>query len=157
MVMAIIAVLAAIAVPRMGASTFRYRLDRAAWRIAADMAYAQTLARRASRAQAVRFDMGAENYTLQTVPGLDDPTTDYTVDLSGGGAGVNLVSVQFENTNAYVSTSVFSFDMWGTPQCGDPNSGNPLAALVSGSIVIQLGSETRTITVDPVTGRASMP
>jgi len=156
MVMAVVVVLAAIAAPRMGSSTSRYRLDRAAWRIAADMGYAQTLARRTSRAQRVLFDAGAETYTLQAVPGLDNAGSEYTIALSGGGYAVNLASVQFTNTNAYTSTSGFSFDMWGTPQCGDPNSGVPLAALTSGSIVIQLGSTTRTIAVDPVTGRAGV-
>ncbi|MBP8304849.1 MAG: hypothetical protein KBE04_12070 [Phycisphaerae bacterium] len=156
MVMVMVAVLAGIAIPRMGGSTGRYRLDRAAWRVAADMAYAQTLARRSSQVQPVRFDVVAESYVLPGVPGLDGHAGDYTVGLSGGGDDADLASVRFENSNGDVSTSGFAFDMWGTPQGGDPGSGVPWAPLVSGSIQIQKGKEGRTIAIDPVTGRADV-
>lgn len=155
LVTAIIAVMAGIAAPRFGRASGRYRADLAARRIAADLVYLQSAARRGSCLKRAVFDSGANRYTLESIADMDRPSQDYAVNLSDPKYGADLVSATFQNSNAYVSTTAISFDMWGQPQCGDP-PGNPMAPLVSGSIVVQVGTETRTITVNPVTGGASI-
>ncbi len=155
LVTAIIAVMAAIAVPRFGRASGRYRIDLAARRIAADLAYLQSTARRGSCLKRAVFDSSANQYMLASIADMDRPSQDYTVNLSDSKYGTDLVSATFQNSSGYVSTTALSFDMWGRPQCGNP-PGNPMAPLASGSIVVQVGAETRTITVDPVTGRASI-
>ena len=155
LVTAIIAVLAGIAVPRFGRASGRYRADLAARRIVADLAYLQSVARRSSCLKRVAFDSGANQYTLGGIADMDQPSQFYTVNLSDSRYGADLASASFQNTNGYISTIALSFDMWGRPQCGDP-PGNPMAPLASSAIVVQVGAESRTITVDPVTGRASI-
>jgi prepilin-type N-terminal cleavage/methylation domain-containing protein len=155
LVTAIIAVMAAIAVPRFGRASGRYRADLAARRIVADLAYLQSAARRSSCLKRAVFDSGADQYTMEGIADMDRPGQVYTVNLSDPKYGADLASATFQNSNGYVSTTYLSFDMWGRPQCGDP-PGNPMAPLVSGSIVVQVGAETRTITVDPITGGATI-
>jgi len=155
LVTAIVAVLAGIAVPRFGRASGRYRADLAARRVAADLAYLQSAARRSSGLKRAAFDSAANQYTLGGIADMDQPSQFYTVNLSDSRYGADLASASFQNTNGYVSTTAISFDMWGRPQCGDP-PGNPMAPLTSGSIVVQVGAESRTITVDPTTGRASI-
>ncbi len=157
LVVAIIAIIATIAAPRFGAAQIRYRADLAAQRIAADLAYLQTLTRQGALVGNAVFEINDDQYVLEQIPDMDRPEQEYQVDLSDPQYGADLVSATFENVNGYASTSSMRFDMWGRPQCGNPGSGYPMAPLVSGSIVLQVGSEIRTITVDPVTGRASIP
>lgn len=157
LVVAIIAVMATIAAPRFGMAQTRYRADLAAQRIAADLAYLQTLARQGILTGMAIFEINDDQYFLEQIPDMDRPEQEYQVDLSDPQYGADLISATFENSNGYISTSSMKFDMWGRPQCGDPGSGYPMAPLVSGSIVLQVGSEIRTITVDPVTGRAGIP
>ena len=155
-VIAIIAVMGAIATPRFGATQARYRVDLAAWRIAADIAYAQKVACRNSTSQEIVFDTVSDSYTLPGVEDIDHSVTDYTVNLSDAKYGVDLVSVSFENVDNYISTDCLSFSMWGYPQSGCPTHGGSTAALINGSVVITLGSRSRTITIAPVTGTVSI-
>lgn len=155
-VMTIIAVMAAIATPRFGAAHARYRVDLAARRIAADIAYAQTVARRNSTNQEIVFDIGSDSYTLPGVEDVDNRVADYVVNLSDTKYGVDLVSASFENAESYISTDCMSFTMWGGPQSGCPTHGGSVAALVNGSVVITLGSESRTIKIASVTGTVSI-
>jgi Tfp pilus assembly protein FimT len=156
LVTAIITVIGAIAAPRFGGAHARYRADLAAWRIATDIAYTQTVARRNSATQEIVFDTASDSYTLPGVKDIDYPATDYTVNLSDTKYGVDLVSVSFENALAYISTDCMSFSMWGGPQSGCPTHGGSIAPLTDGSVVITLGSESRTITIAPVTGTVSI-
>jgi type II secretion system protein H len=156
LVVAIISVMAAIATPRFGAAHARYRVDLAARRIAADIAYAQMVARRNSTRQEIIFDIASDSYTLPGVADIDRPVTDYAVDLADTKYRVDLVSASFENADGYISTDRMSFTMWGSPQSGHPSGGHPFAALVDGSVVIALGSESRTINIAPVTGTVSI-
>jgi len=154
--MAIIAVMSAIAIPRFGSAHARYRVDLAARRIAADIAYARTVARRNGKSQEIIFDIDTNSYTLVDVEDIDHPGTDYIVDLSGSKYGVDLVSAGFENVDGYISPDCMFFTMWGDPQSGCPAQGDPIVSLINGSIVIALGNESRTINITPVTGTASI-
>ena len=155
-VMAIMAVMATIAVPRFASAHNHYRADLAARRIAADIGYAQILARRSSTRQTIIFQPANDWYSLAGVEDMDRGAGEYTVALSGAKYGVDLVSASFKNTDGYVATDSVSFHMWGRPQSGDPLTDHPFAALVDGSIVIALGSESRTIRIAPITGKVSV-
>ena len=155
-VMTIIAVMAAIATPRFGAAHARYRVDLAARRIAADIAYAQTVACRNSTNQEIVFDINSDSYMLPGLEDIDGSGADYTVNLSDTKYGVDLVSASFENADAYISTDCLSFTIWGSPQSGCLTHGGSVAPLVNGSVVITLGSESRTIKIASVTGMVSI-
>ena len=155
-VMGIVVVMAAIALPRYGAAHARYGVDLAARRIAADLAYAQKLARQTSGAQGVDFDAAADTYGLVDVNDIDRAGTPHTVYVSGEPYRCDIVSASFENANGYISISRVRFNMWGQPENGHPLGGHPFAPMVDGSIVIQAGTETRTITIAPITGKVSI-
>ncbi len=85
MVLTIVATVATIAVPRYGRSLARYRLDNAARRLVADLAYASTLARVTSREIEIKFKKGNKPdesyYYFDEIEDPDHPSRTYTVVL----------------------------------------------------------------------------
>jgi prepilin-type N-terminal cleavage/methylation domain-containing protein len=139
-VLAIIAILASMAIPRFASATTRQRADAAARRIVADLTLAQQRARHTSRSQSVIFDVAAGSYQI---PGLSDP------DHPDEGYEVQL------GAEPYLATIVAA-DIDGTTQVTFNGFGRPLSVKqADGTITIQVGSETRTITIDIETGQAS--
>jgi prepilin-type N-terminal cleavage/methylation domain-containing protein len=156
MVMGILVVMAGIALPRFGTAHLRYSVELAARRVSADLSYARDVARQKSSAQEIVFDQDAETYTLSGVGDVDRAGVDYTVSLTEEPYEVEVVSASFENANGHIGSERVRFDMWGQPESGDPNESEPFAPLISGSIIIGAGSETRTITITPVTGKVTI-
>ena len=77
----------------------------------------------------------------------DAPGQLYRVDLDEVPYPVTLLTADFVNV---ISTKdKIKFDMHGTPTSDG-------LALVSGTIVVQSGSEQKTVTVDPITGKATV-
>lgn len=81
-VLAIMGVLAAVALPRFAARSADRRLESAARRVLADIALAQSAARAASTARSIRFDTSARAYSIASLTALDRDATTYRVDLS---------------------------------------------------------------------------
>ena len=82
MVLTIIGVVASIALPRFGSSLARYRVEAAAQRVIADMAFAQERARQRSQAQRIEYFQDKVFYQLPGVPGIANPVDTYTVELN---------------------------------------------------------------------------
>lgn len=137
LVMAIMATFAAIAAPRYGLALARHRADLAARRVSADLCQAQSYAKTTSVACTVTFFAATETYQLLNVPSLDGRPGDYTVALSAHPYQANIVSADFDGGSQVV------FDGWGSPDHG-------------GTIVVAVGAEQRTITVDGDTGQVSI-
>ncbi len=137
LVLAITAILAAIAAPRYGHSAARYKADLAAQRVMADLALAQSTARAGSSSRAVVFNLDTNNYSIQGWTSMQDGATPYVVNLSEPPYEATLLDVDFNGT------STITYNGWGQPSSG-------------GSIVLQAGSEQRTIYVDSETGRAGL-
>lgn len=137
MVLSILGVLSAIAVPRFQRSIGKQRADAAANRIAADLRYARKIARQKSAAQAVAFvrATGNDTYGMAGVAGLDNPASAYRVSLSGEPYYAALTSVSFGGL------ATVTFDGFGVPSSG-------------GTVVLRVGEFTRTVTVDGTTGEA---
>jgi len=136
MVIAIIAVLAAIAMPRYAASLARYRLDAAARRVVADLTMAQTRARITSASQTVTFSTATSQYTLAGMADPEHPSATYAVRLSDDPYSATIYSCSF--TNAAVT-----FNGYGLPDG-------------AGAVIIQSGSMSKTVVVDADTGVASI-
>ena len=136
-VLAIITTLAAIAVPRYQMSLARYRADLAARRIVVDLTYAQTSAKAASSSQHVIFYANEERYELVGISPLDGDAGQYTIRLSEKPYEADITSADFGGD------AQITFDGWAMPDSG-------------GAVIINVGSEQRTITVDAETGRASI-
>ena len=133
LVLAIMGVLAAIAVPRFNSSAVNYRIESAAWRLKADLTYARQLAKTAGASRSVTFDVSANQYTLSDVTHPDRPSEPYLVDLSEDPYATDIVSATFG-----FGTDV-TFNGFGVPQSG-------------GQIVIQVRDRQMTLTLDAETG-----
>lgn len=134
-VLAIIGILTALAVPRFGSSIAFQRADMAADRIVADLSLARERAVTTSSSLTVQFKPGSNAYALQGMQHLDRSGDAYDVDLSAEPYEATLVSADFGGDTEVV------FDGYGVPDSG-------------GTVIIQVGGETRTITLDAVTARA---
>lgn len=137
MVALLIGVLSAIAIPRYANSLQRYRADAAAYRIAADVALLQARANHTSTSQTMLFATATNSYQIVGMPDLDNPAVTYTVSLGAGNYQATLVSASFN----------------GTPQMQMDGYG---AATSGGTVVISVGSISRTITIDAGSGRATV-
>ena len=137
LVVAIIGIAAAVAVPRYGRAAVRYRADLAARRVAADLRLAQSQARAASSARTVSFSAAAGQYQLSGVSSPDGVPGDYTVLLSTEPYHADLTSANFNNSSQVI------FNGWGLPDNG-------------GTVVVSVREQQRTVVVDGATGRVSI-
>ena len=136
-VVAVMGVIAAIAVPRYSEFIARGRADATARRVVADLAFAQRLARRSGSAQRVSFSKNFDRYLLVGVPDPDHAASDYMVALSDEPYQAQIHSADFGGSPEIV------FDGYGVPDNG-------------GAVVVHVGDQARQIDVDPDTGRATV-
>jgi len=137
LVLAIIATLAAIAAPRYQTALVRYRADLAARRIVADLALAQSNAKAASSSRSVAFSIGANNYQMPDLPPLDGTSGSYIIELSEKPYEADITSADFGGDQEVI------FNGWGIPDSG-------------GTVVLTVGPEQRTVTVDAESGKAKV-
>ena len=136
LVLAIVAICTAVAAPRYGRASGRYRADLAARRVVADLRLAQSSAKAASSSRTVSFSTATDQYQLSNVPALDGTSANYTVVLSAPPYQADLTNVSF-------SGSQVTFNGWGLPDQG-------------GTVALSAGAEQRTVVVDAATGRISL-
>ncbi len=137
-VMIIIGILASMAVPRFANYTSRHRVEAAARRIVADLSLARRQARMTSASRTVEFDVTADDYRLVGTPDPDRPSAEYRVSLGVEPYRATIVSADFGGDATLV------FDGYGAPDSG-------------GTVVVQAGTNQQSVTVDPDTGRGSIP
>ncbi len=137
LVLAIVAIFAAVAAPRYGRASGRYRADLAARRVMADLRLAQSSAKAASSSRTVSFSTATDQYQLSNVPALDGASANYTVVLSVPPYRADLTSVNFDGGSQVIFTG------WGLPDKG-------------GTVALSAGAEQRTVVVDGATGRISL-
>lgn len=130
MVLAIIGLLAAIAVPRYANFVTGHRADAAARRVKADLAMVREYARVSSQSRTISFDTALDKYFAAGVPDPENAGSDYAVYLSA---------------EPYLA-SIVSADFGGVPDLTYDGYGVPTAA---GTIVVRVGSHQRTISIDP--------
>jgi Tfp pilus assembly protein FimT len=134
MVLAIIGVIAAMALPRWVRSIAHYEADAAARRLAADLAWAQSRARNTSSTQTVHLNLTNNSYQLVGVTDPDHAAQTYAVDLTRPPYRSAIVSASAADGNSNIV-----FDGYGTPA-------------TSGTLVIQAGDFQKTVTVNAGTG-----
>ncbi len=143
----ILGIAAAAAAPRLNNALQYWQVDGAARRIEADLNYIRAYAKFANTTCNVTFTNGAtmsspKIYTATGVPHTNNSGQPYSVDLSTLGYPV-LTVINFNGTSSLTYTAN-----------GYPQAGSPLVALTTGTILITRGNISRTITIDPVTGKA---
>lgn len=142
-VVVIIGTLAGIAVPRYASFSASHRAEATARRIATDITLAQRNARITSNTQEVRFYVASDKYTLLGMTDPDHPAGVYWVHLADEPYGATLVAAEFGGGDN------IQFDGYGAPI---PNPDDT----VGGSIVLQVGSIQKIVSVDGKTGRATV-
>ncbi|MBC8108135.1 MAG: type II secretion system protein [Anaerolineae bacterium] len=136
MAMSIMAVLAAIAIPRYASAISAYRARAAAQRIVHDLAQVQSLARTVSSSRTIVFK--SEGYVIANLRDLDTASTTYTVDLSAEPYNASIASVNLKGGLRQIT-----FDGFGVPD-------------TAGNLTVRAGSSTRTVTIDENTGKATV-
>lgn len=137
LVSAIVAILAAIAVPRYGNASNRHRLDLAARRVAADLRLAQSQAKTSSSSCTVVFSTTTDQYELKNLPAPDGISGNYRVVLSSEPYKVDLLSASFDGSAQII------FNGWGLPNSG-------------GQVIVAMGSPQKKVIVDGGTGQISI-
>jgi prepilin-type N-terminal cleavage/methylation domain-containing protein len=134
-VLVLVAIVSAIAVPRYSSSLDNYRASFAARKIAADLAMAQTAARAASASRTLSFTSAA-SYQVSGVSALNGATGTYAVDLS---------SDQYKTTVtvSFAGATQVTFDGYGHPDN-------------AGSITVRSGGAVRGITLDAQSGACTI-
>jgi prepilin-type N-terminal cleavage/methylation domain-containing protein len=129
LVMLVLGILASVAAPRYREAMASYRADAAAKRVAGDLRMVRQYARKTSSIQTVQFDAAANTYVAASLPDLNRPGTTYAVDLTGSEYVTDVTAATFG------AGSTVQFDIFGRPD-------------MTGSITLQSGSRTRTVSVD---------
>ncbi len=137
MVIAIMGIVAAIAVPRYGQASARYRIDVAARRIVQDLALASRQARNAGASRTLAFNAAASQYTISNLSGLDRAAQSYQVNLLAEPYCSRVDSANFGGDVTII------FNGFGQADSG-------------GQVVLKSGNLTRTITLDAVSGKATV-
>ncbi len=137
-VLAIVGILAATAIPRFSSADVMQRADAAARRIVDDVNYARRYAYQTGVEFTIGFNVAADTYQLTGIPDPDRPGQTYVVSLGEYPYEARLVSANFSG-NLKVA-----FDAYGIPDNG-------------GVVVVGVGDELRDIFVDPDTGEAYLP
>ena len=145
-VVAIIGITALLAVP-MISSGADFQIRAAGNIIAADLEYAKSLAIANQEKYSIVFNASNETYVMQDsdAVAVADPVragSTVSVDFANDGRfnSIDISSVSFDTTDT------ITFDYLGSPYNG---SGS---ALSSGTITLSAGSQSMTITVEPITG-----
>lgn len=138
----ILGIVTATAAPKLSATVLRYQVDAAARRVEADINYIQSHARYTSSACSITFTASPPSYTTTGVAHVNNSGQTYAVNLNTIGYSVALnPSINGGASLTYTASGV-------------PQAGSPLVALTSGTITITRGNQTKTVTIDPVTGKA---
>lgn len=134
-VVAIIALASAIAIPRFSGSIARYRIEHAAQRLKTDLTRARDTAMHTSAATAIRFGVVRRNeYIIRNVRDIDRPaSTSTSVRLDEEPYRTDLLSVDFGSDNEVI------FDIYGVPDS-------------DGSITLKAGSLRRVVSINAATG-----
>ena len=141
-VVLIIGITAAIAVPKYADALDRYRVEGAANRIRRDLLFARTIARSGSKSVTVTFQTGTNQYELIGQPNPDRPGESHIVLLANTGYPVSLTSVNIDG-----GTSI-TYDMHGRPFAGTGTT-TPMS---SGTISVASGVRQKSVVIEPETG-----
>lgn len=136
-VVVILALVAAIAVPRFAGAAVRARVSAAADRVAADIRLTRTEAMKVSTVRKISFDSLTLQYTIAGVRHLDTAAGNYVVKLAEEPYLISTLKVDLGGDNTLV------FDGFGVPDSG-------------GTIELLSGAYKRTVTVQADAGVASV-
>lgn len=134
-VLAIIGIISAVAVPRFAGAAVRQRVEAAARRVALDLNRLRRHAYQTSANQAVLFDVSTHAYAMAGMSDPDKPGQYYVVSLAAEPYQVVIVTANFGGNPK------FTYNGYGRPSVG-------------GIVTVGVGGDQRSIIVDPDSGEA---
>ncbi|HSW44533.1 MAG TPA: GspH/FimT family pseudopilin [Phycisphaerae bacterium] len=138
LVLVIMAILSAIAVPRFAAAARNSAVDLAARRLAADLRFTQAEAIKTQSRKSVTFSTSTNSYVLVSMLDPDNDSRTYRVNLGDPPyEGICILSADFGGT------SILTFDRFGGPSA-------------PGTVVVGRGQHTRTVRVASGAGRITV-
>ena len=138
LVLVLISVMAAIALPRFGGAQAHMTGLSAARRIVAEIEWIRSEAMRLQETKLIWFRTALNKIDMSELEDPNHPGKSYVIELAQEMPGVKLISASFGD-----EPNKLRFDAWGVPEDG-------------GDVVIGVGNETWTINVDADTGRATI-
>jgi type II secretory pathway pseudopilin PulG len=138
-VLMVMGILGAVAVPTFFDSLLFHRVESAARRVKADLELARNTARLTSASQSITFNNTTKTYTASTaIKDLDRPSQTYAVNLSKAPYELKTVTANFGGT------AVITFDGYAKPSSG-------------GTVVVQVDANHKaTVTLDGTTGQITI-
>ena len=133
LVLSIMGIVAAIAVPRYARSVAAYRAEAAARRVGADLMLARAKAKAASSPRTVTFNTAAGTYTVAGLRSLDDGNAPYTVDLRAAPYHAIIEYADFGGAPQA------QFDMYGT-------------LVWDGKVIVRAGERSWTVSLGKLDG-----
>lgn len=124
----VMGILAGVAAPRYADSLAHFRVESAARRVAADMAYARRQAIDNAASRTITFDAAADSYELDGVDDIDHRSQRYIVSFAAEGYPVDLTSADFGGA------ATLTFNHYGEAQA-------------AGTVQVRSGDHVRTVTV----------
>ena len=137
LVLVIIGIMGAIAMPKYASAVSRYRADAAARRIASDLGYARSLAIATSTSTSVQFHCDTSTYQIAAVADPDHGGV-FTVALAN-----DPYLASFSSATAVSNAFIVTYNGYGIP------TSTP-------TIVVTSGSTSRTVTIAPDIGTATV-
>ena len=137
-VVVVLGILAAVAIPGLSDTLAHQRALAAAERISADLKWARAYAISTSRSQTLRFDVPHSSYSWDGMMDPDHPSSPYSVGLSSGDYQATLVSANFGGD------AIVIFDVHG-------------AADSDGLVTVSAGGRSRQVQLTGRTGAANVP
>lgn len=134
----VIGIAAGVAVPKISTAVMSTRLDTGVAQMRADIKAARQHAISSGTTQQIQVLTGTNEYKLINMPDINHPgTTGYVVDFDELQGSLTITNVNYEGTDNV------TFDIYGKPNRG-------------GSVTLQSGSFTKTITIDATTGKTTV-
>jgi type II secretory pathway pseudopilin PulG len=137
LVIIIMSTLSGIAIPRFANSISNQRANATATRLAADFARAQRYAKYSSTSQSISFNTSQNSYQIVGMKDIDRAGNTYTIKLAERPYKATITSASFGGD------AILIFNGFGVPDS-------------AGSVVIQVGSFTKTISVAVNTGAVTI-
>ena len=138
-VVAIVGLLAAIAIPKYVDALHKRRVEAAAERLQADLRMARTASIARSHAETVVFDPASESYSIPTQTDIDRPTATYMINLSDSPYCTVIEGIALDG-----AANNITFDHYGQPNRG-------------GTVTLRAGAYQQTVTIEATSGRATIP
>lgn len=158
MVVVILGIAAAIIVPQIG-TRGDLKAAAAARVVMADLIYAQNRSIAQQTTTFVKFSTTGNNYLLASsitpLTYIQNPVSmaNYTASFGSGGVhGFEDVTLKTVTLNGSTSNLILAFDALGIPKVYDPTFGATVALTQTGTILIQSGQFSLTVTIQPDTG-----